>query len=476
MSRRWIAVAVLIVALMGCSSQGSWPEKDAALAAIDEQRAHDAVALLASPDYMGRRTGTAGEAKAADWIASQFKDLGLQVPDGSDSYLSTYSAPLYSITAFTGITVRGAAGESFLGDRGLAVPYAGSGTVEADVVLAGFGVTMTGYDEYAGLNVAGKVVVLLRYSAPSRAVPEEQTYLAAKIQRASAHGAAGVIILDVPSSPNPFDMHGQTVSTIQDAPPSALVSLAGARSLFWAAGLVYDDIAKDAWAGKLVSRDLGLTARFGVTGDWNPAAQAYNVAGVLVGRDVTRQLLICAHHDHLGIDRAGVLYPGADDNASGVAVLIEVARSMSSVGGTPPISVLFVSFSGEEEGMLGSQAFVAARPELTRSLIGAIDLDMLRTTASGLGAAVQTSDETMMAAIRGAVKDGASLAVVPWTLGSDHTTFSQLGVPSCMLAGHGREAPWYHAATDTAADLPASDLGSAARDVLRVAWQLMRSS
>jgi Zn-dependent M28 family amino/carboxypeptidase len=219
-----------------------------------------------------------------------------------------------------------------------------------------------------------------------------------------------------------------------------------------------------------------MTVTFGVTAEWNPAATAYNVVGMLPGRDTARQLLICAHHDHLGIDRTGVLYPGADDNASGVAVLLEVARSMTATGGTPPISIWFVSFSGEEEGLLGSQAFVAAQPGLARSLIGVIDLDMMRRTASGLGAAVQGSDRTMTKAVEGAISDGAALSIIPWTTGSDHVTFSQLGVSSCMLAGHGREAPWYHAGTDTAADLPAADLGSAARDVLRLAWQLMGSS
>jgi len=475
-TRRWLVVAVLILVLTGCSARGVWPDKDAALAAVDEQRALDAVARLASPEYTGRRTGTPGEARAAEWIASQFKDVGLRQLDGTDNYLSTYSVPLYTITAFTGVTARGAAGEAFLGDRGLAAPYAGSGAVQADAVLAGFGVTMPGYDEYAGLDVGGKVVVLLRYSAPSRAVPEEQTYLASKIGRAAANGAAGVIILDIPSSPNPLDMRGQTASAIPDAPPSALASVAGARSLFWAAGLAYDDVVSDAWAGKVVSQDLGLTVQFGITAEWSSAVPAYNVVGVLPGRDTTREILICAHHDHLGIDRGSVMYPGADDDASGVATVIEVARSMIAAGGTPPISVLFASFSGEEEGLLGSHAFAAARPDLAHSLAGVIDLDMMRTTTSGLGAAVQASDDTMTGAIEGAVEDGASLRVIPWTLGSDHATFSLLGVSSCMLTGHGREAPWYHTASDMAADLPAADLGSAARDVLRIAWQLMGST
>jgi Zn-dependent M28 family amino/carboxypeptidase len=168
------------------------------------------------------------------------------------------------------------------------------------------------------------------------------------------------------------------------------------------------------------------------------------------------------------------MYPGADDNASGVAVMLEMARSIVSLGAVPPVSIWFVAFSGEEEGLLGSAAFVAAAPELAQSLSAVLNLDIMRST-SGLGAAIDPSDQVIMAAVSGAIRDGASLAIIPWTGGSDHETFSRLGVCSCMFAAHGREAPWYHAPTDTAEDLPAADLGAAARDVLRVVWRLIGS-
>jgi hypothetical protein len=474
MKYRWAAVIILVVALTGCMHGVGWPDREAAFAAIDERRAHEVITVLASPVYEGRRSGTAGEAMAAGWIASQFKDIGLSEAPGFTDYRSTYPSPLYTIEAFTGITARGTAGESFLGDRAQSAPYAGSGTVEAGAVLAGFGVTMDGYDEYAGLDVIGKVVVILRYSAPSRSVPEAQTYLAAKVSGAASRGAAGVIIVDMPSSPSPFDMEGQTVSALPGAPPSALVSVDGARSLFWAAGLSFDEVAAQAWAGGIVSRDLAMTVRFGVTADWNPEARAYNVAGVLAGRDPTRQVLICAHHDHLGTDRTGAVYPGADDDASGVAVMLEAARAMASAKGPPPVSIWFVSFSGEEEGLLGSAAFAAGTPGLASSLVGVLNLDMMRST-SGLGVAVDSSDERMMDAVSRAIRDGASLAVIPWSGGSDHETFSRLDVPTCMVTAHGREVPWYHATTDTALDFPVSGLGTAVQDVLRVVWGLTGS-
>lgn len=473
---RWMAATLfLVIALAGCSSGSTWKNEGQLLAGVDAQRAHTVVETLTSPEYAGRRTGTTGEVKAAAWLASQFQAAGLSRPSGSDGYLATYTAPVYTVTAFTGVTARGTAATSFLGDRAQAMPYAGNGTVEADAVLAGFGVSMIGYDEYAGVDVTGKVVLLLRLSAPSRAVPEDQTYLTSKVQRAAAHGALGVLILDVPVAPNPFAMTGQIVSAIANAPPTALVSVAGARSLFQAAGLTYDTIEQQALAGTIVSRDLHMTVRYSITADWQPSATAYNVVGVLPGRDTARQLLICAHHDHLGVDRTGALYPGADDNASGVATLLEVARSMASAG-TPPVTVWFVSFSGEEEGMLGSQAFVKAQPELVRSLVAVIDLDMMRRTASTLGVSVKTDDQTLLTAVQNAIQDGASLSVIPWETGSDHEVFSQAGVPSCMLTGHGRETSWYHATTDIAADLPAADLGSAAQDALRLAWQLMQGT
>jgi hypothetical protein len=447
---------------------------DEVISAVDAQRAHDAVVELASPAYAGRRTGTAGESQAGAWIASQFKAIGLEDPAGFKEYLARYEAPLYVVSSFTGIKASGTRGESFLGDRGMAMPYAGSGSVEADAVLAGFGVQMTGYDEYAGLDVAGKVVVLLRYNAPTRSVPESQTYLAAKVGSAAALGAVGVLILDMPSAPNPFDMRGHFVSALPGAPVSALVSLAGARSLLWAAGLSFDDLAAQAWAGQVVSRDLNLKVSLGITASWTPDATAFNVAGVLPGTDDTRPIVVCAHFDHLGTDRSGVMYPGADDNASGVAVMLEMARSIVSLGTIPPVSIWFVAFSGEEEGLLGSTAFVKAAPELAQSLSAVLNLDMMRST-SGLGVAVGPSDQTIMAAVSGAIQEGASLAIIPWTGGSDHETFSRLGVPNCMFAGHGREAPWYHAPTDTAEGLPAAALGTAARDVLRVLWGLIGS-
>ena len=474
MDRRWAVLVLLIVTAAGCSPRTTWPGVDKVVSAVDEQRAHDAVVELASPAYAGRRTGTTGEAQAAAWIASQFKAIGLREPPRYKEYLATYEVPLYVVSSFTGIKATGTRGESFLGDRGMAMPYAGSGSVEADAVLAGFGVQMTGYDEYAGLDVAGKVVILLRYSAPTRSVPESQTYLAAKVGRAAAHGAVGVLILDMPSAPNPLDMHGQVVSALPDAPVSALTSLAGARSLFWAAGLSFDDIAAEAWAGQVVSRELNLKVSFGITASWKPDATAFNVAGVLAGTDDTRPIIICSHFDHLGTDRSGTVYPGADDDASGVAVMLEMAHAMASLGGIPPVSIWFVAFSGEEEGLLGSAAFVAAAPELAQSLSAVLDLDMMRST-SGLGVAIDPSDQTIMAAVSGAIRDGASLAVIPWTGGSDHETFSRLGVPSCMFSAHGREAPWYHSTTDTAEDLPVAALGTAARDVLRVVWGLTGS-
>ncbi|MCX6085423.1 MAG: M28 family metallopeptidase [Caldiserica bacterium] len=474
LNRRWVVLVLIVFTVAGCGTRSAWPGVEKVVSEVDAQRTYDAVVELASPAYAGRRTGTPGESQAAAWIASQFKQIGLRESPAFKEYLSTYKTPLYIVNSFTGIKASGTRGESFLGDRGMAMPYAGSGSVEADAVLAGFGVQMTGYDEYAGLDVVGKVVVLLRYSAPTRSVPESQTYLAAKVGSAGAHGAAGVLILDVPSAPNPFDMHGQFVSALPDAPVSALVSLAGARSLFWAAGLSFDDLVAQAWAGQIVSRDLNLKVSLGITASWTPDATAFNVAGLLPGKDDTRPIMVCAHFDHLGTDRSGVMYPGADDDASGVAVMLEVARSIVSLGATPPVSIWFVAFSGEEEGLLGSTAFVKADPELAQSLSAVLDLDMMRST-SGLGAAVDPSSQAIMTAVSAAIQEGASLAIIPWTGGSDHETFSRLGVPSCMFAGHGREASWYHSPTDTAEDFPAAVLGTAARDVLRVVWRLMGS-
>ena len=446
------------------------------MSAVDAQRAHDAVVELASPAYAGRRTGTAGESQAAsmdrftvqgDWPAKSLP--------GSRSYLATYKTPLYVVNSFTGIKASGTRGESFLGDRGMAMPYAGSGSVEADAVLAGFGVQMTGYDEYAGLDVAGKVVVLLRYSAPTRSVPESQTYLAAKVGSAAAHGAAGVLILDMPSAPNPFDMHGQFVSALPDAPVSALVSLAGARSLFWAAGLSFDDVAEQAWAGQIVSRDLNLKVSLGITASWTPDATAFNVAGLLPGTDDTRPIMVCAHFDHLGTDRSGVMYPGADDDASGVAVMLEMARSIVSLGAVPPVSIWFVAFSGEEEGLLGSAAFVTGSSRTGSIAVrragpghDAVDVGPRRGRRS-----IRPGDHDCCLRLQSRMVRHSRSSPGP----EARTTRPSAGwaFPAACSRRTGEKLHGTTAPTDTAEDLPAADLGTAARDVLRVVWRLMGS-
>jgi hypothetical protein len=96
---------------------------DKVVSPVNAQRAHDAVAEVASPTYGGRRTGTPGEAQAAAWIASQFKTMGLGEPPGYKHYLAIYDVPLYVVSSFTGIKASGTRGESFLGDSGMAITH-----------------------------------------------------------------------------------------------------------------------------------------------------------------------------------------------------------------------------------------------------------------------------------------------------------------------------------------------------------------
>ncbi|MFZ2414122.1 MAG: hypothetical protein WAW16_07880 [Candidatus Cryosericum sp.] len=132
MNRRWVVLVLLIVVVAGCRPLTAWPGIDKVMSAVDEQRAHETVAELASPACAGRRTGTTGEAHAAAWITSQFKAAGLEEPRGYKGHFGTYGVPLHVVNSFTGIKATGARGEAFVGDRGMAIPFAGSGNVEAD--------------------------------------------------------------------------------------------------------------------------------------------------------------------------------------------------------------------------------------------------------------------------------------------------------------------------------------------------------
>jgi hypothetical protein len=502
---RWLFALALAVA--GCG--GATPERDASESGVapitaDAVRAH--VQALASPEFDGRLTGTEGERLATEYVARQFESAGLApgAPDG------TWFQP-FEFTAGTSLgatnDLRRSEGDPYSVDRDWR-PLAFSRTGDAKdtpVAFAGYGIVapagdgVAAYDSYAGLDVRGKLVLVLRY-APQDVGPEQRQHLMRyaslrhKAMLARDHGAVGVLIATGPRSP----VREQLVALRNDA-------AVGATSVF---ALSLTDAVAASWL-KETRRELDDVQRELDGGAPSPGfelpylkldlrvdlVQERRSGRNAIGRLRTKQsaatepVLVGAHVDHLGRadgasslardEERGQVHPGADDNASGVAALIEIARQLAAEEHAYPGSfardVLFAAWSGEEIGLIGSAAYARDYPDAValahgaaRPLAAALNLDMVgrlrdRLTIQGSGSSPIWDGLVARA--------NAPLALPVLLqpdsyLPTDSTSFHLKGIPvlSFFTGGHAE----YHTPRDTADTLNYPGLASVAELVASV--------
>jgi len=348
-----------------------------ATAAADRFR--DDVTWLADDDRQGRGIGTEGLAESSRWIARRFRQLSLESM-GENGYFQSFEVPT-AVTARPGtaVTVDGAAVAA--GDFQPA-SFSSNGAAAGLVVAAGYGITATdlGVDDYKGIDAKGKIVVVRRFTpegGPFAQKDAEQRYgdLRYKAWNAREHGAAGLIIVDSPT--------GAGTPPAEAPLPSLAIDRSEAAG--GDAGLPVVTLKRDAGA-KLFAGGHQASLKIDLERHTEPAV---NVVGVLraVGEDrLPGAVLVGAHYDHLGLGGAGSLAPdshevhnGADDNASGTAALMEVARQLSSYRTRLRRDVYFVAFSGEEAGVLGSTAFTRKPPGGLKlgDLVAMLNMDMV---------------------------------------------------------------------------------------------------
>ncbi len=339
--------------------------------------------------------------------------------------------------------------------------FSSSGDAEGAVVAAGWGIVAPelGVDDYKGLDVRGKVVAVRRFTPAGKsfAGAAEGRYgdLRYKAYTARQHGARGMIVVDLPSAstggagaappadaPLPQPVVDAAVGQGGDAGiPVALVTRAAGGALFGA-------------GGHRAALRVRLTRR---------TAAAANVIGRLPAGAADRlpgAVLVGAHYDHLGLGGAGSLAPdshevhhGADDNASGTAALLEVARALAAERGRLRRDVYFVAFSGEEEGVLGSTAFTRRPPAglAVKDLIAMLNMDMVgrlrdnRLTVLGAETAEEWKQMVPPACRRELV--GCTLSGDGYGP-SDHSPFYAAGVPVLHFFTGAHED--YHKPSDTA--------------------------
>jgi hypothetical protein len=434
----------------------------AASPSIDPNLYLSDVKYLASPELRGRATGSPELEKAAAYISGKFREFGLKPADGKDYYQAfdvTTSAKPGPTNRFE-YTENGRKSTLQFQKDYTPFNFSHSGRLSGPVVFAGYGITAPErhYDDYADLDVRGKVVLILRHepqegdehSAFGGKTFTQHSQFASKASNAKMHGAAGVILVnDTPNHKDDEDKL-QTFGVVEGPEDAGIpfVQLKEAVAARWFADAhkPIDQLMQS------INRDLkpqSFVFPESIQVDANVDLErlvktVHNVDAFIPG-ETDEYVVIGAHYDHLGLggqfslapSMTGTVHPGADDNASGTAGVIELARWYAKQP-KQKRGILFLSFAGEEQGLLGS-AWWATHPELPlEKAVAMINMDMIGRVRNGkLYVGGTASGSTFRATVEGLVPKHPELKVDysegPESGSSDHTSFLAKRVPSLFF-------------------------------------------
>jgi ketosteroid isomerase-like protein len=345
-------------------------------ASIDRQGLMEKIQELTDPACAGRLPGTSGYDLAARRMAAHFADLGLQ-PGGDDRYFQTLTIEANTILPGCVFTYENGDHErvtATLDEDYLFRGFSGSGQVDAPVVFCGYGISepARGYDDYADIDVQGQVVLVFKQS-PRWKIDDEGwgdwSYPRPKAQAAFDHGAVAVLMVSRPNDERPQPlissmMHGDGE---QVDIPQLQISHEVAGALLGHTGLTLSVLQTRIDEGQEPqSRELNQSVQITVSNRYHKEADTANVVAILPGTDPLlkhEHLVIGAHLDHVGAQAGTALFAGANDNASGSAAAVEMAEAFVRSKTQPRRSVVFVLFTGEEQGLIGSR-YYAENPAL----------------------------------------------------------------------------------------------------------------
>lgn len=382
---------------------------------ISKDNAYKHLSVLASDEYEGRETGKKGAWMAADYIRTQFKNLGLTAPVNG-SYLQPVGLATYSLSQ-TVLTINGTPMES-LKDFVIQPNYVGlkGFTFNAsEVLFAGYGLNKGEYNDYAGQDVSGKVVIIFASGDPTQkdaAAPADRAAMRkamadrqAKLSYLMDNNAAGIILIDPtldnisPEMKARYAGAGQimllkaaNVERMQNQklPNVVSVNTATANQILKASGLTVDSLQKQITAAgkpatKVIKADVSASAM-----KKEEKLRADNVLGFLEGSDPklkSEVLVISAHYDHEGLTTSGddKVFNGADDDGSGTTGVIMMAEAFAKAkkaGKGPKRSILFLAVVGEEKGLLGSDWYSENPVFPLKNTIADLNIDMIGRTGT----------------------------------------------------------------------------------------------
>jgi Zn-dependent M28 family amino/carboxypeptidase len=462
------AALLTLLAATACTTAGA--PKLSQLPDIDTNALLQHVKVLSSDEFEGRAPGSKGEELTVAYLVDQFKKIGLKPGNTDGTYIQ--KVPLVGITPTPAPLVISKGRQRLTlkwKDEVVALTkrVADQASIEnSELVFVGYGVVAPEYnwDDYKGVDVKGKTIVMLVNDppVPDPADPNQldpkmfggkaMTYYGRwtyKYEIAAMKGAAAAIIVHetIPAG-YPFSVLQNNVNEqfTLETPDRNMnrVSIEGwipvdqARKVFALGGRDYDELKKVAATREFKPVPLGLTASMTIRNTLR-RLESQNVMGKIDGADPAvkdQYVIYTAHWDHLGKSKEGIFH-GAVDNASGTASILEIARAMLKVSPPPRRSILFVSVTAEEQGLLGSQYYAVTPVYPLSKTLANINLD-------GINVHGRTKDITLIGYGASDLDDYAREAAMeqnrtvrpdaePEKGGyyrSDHFNFAKMGVPA----------------------------------------------
>lgn len=356
------------------------------------------MAELCSPVYNGRLAGTPEYLASAEWVAGRLHDWGIRPAGDDGSYYQWFDQP-YTVVNNAGslqLHITQKDGTDIVKSYSAPSEYypgmnSGSGEVTAEVIFVGYGVTAPelNYDDYKGVDVKGKIVLMNRDVPYKDALNPEYAkwvrycYHQYKVENAAQHGAAGMLYIDG-NSANPNISYIENMIVCGIGPVALADIFAGLGKTNAAVTTQIDKSIKPASfvTGKKMTIKANTTR--------HPEGRTCNVAGIIEGSDPVLKdevIIIGAHLDAVG-NAGGILVPGGFDNASGVVDIMAAAKALAGSGIKLKRTLLFLIIGGEETGLVGSRFYTANSIFPKEKTVTYINLDMV---GNGTGLAVNAS-------------------------------------------------------------------------------------
>lgn len=510
MKKTFSLAIVLLFAQFISFAQADHAAKFAATITGTDLKKH--LTIIAGDEMEGRETGTEGQRKAAAYIESQFKLMGLKAPESLNSYQQLY--PLYQDSLISsGLVVDGKPaeyGKDFYSQANLTETGKFKGK---KIIFVGYGIDDTSYTDYTGLDVKGKIVVFFlgepkkdgKYLISGTSRSSQWTFpgTGKKLAIAAGKGAVGAFII------NP-GMAGFTQRTIESNNKTNVYyprSNAGGKMInhvflshAFASTIVpnnFDTLLKMAKVSQPIGNEWAFEKKVKSSFSYNKyrnVINASNVIGVIEGTDKKDELVfLTGHYDHLG-KRDGKIYYGADDDGSGTCAVIEMADAFAqakAAGVGPRRTIVFMTVSGEEKGLWGSE-YYSDHPvfpldktsvDLNTDMVGRIDTE--RKTGDTLNYVYVIGHDKLSSELPG-INEGVNKKYTNLVFDykyddpkdqnriyfrSDHYNFARKGVPILFFYDGMLKAD-YHKPTDTVDKIYWDLYEKRVRMIFHTAWEI----